>query len=80
VFRGPFVTEEMEYLSADVEDRFVIAQANTPWMNNEFVRRDLLRYHSSFIISNARQHRLYGRGSPPDRGYQRRPDPLPGAR
>ena len=36
----PFVTDEMEYLSADVEDRFVIAQANTP-LNEEshFVRR-----------------------------------------
>ena len=26
----PFVTDETEYLSADAEDRFVIAQANTP--------------------------------------------------
>ncbi|MGW8251306.1 MAG: hypothetical protein ACWGO1_11740, partial [Anaerolineales bacterium] len=25
----PFVSDEMVYLSADVEDRFVIAQANT---------------------------------------------------
>jgi DNA-directed RNA polymerase subunit beta len=49
----PFVTEEMEYLSADVEDRFVIAQANTPLNeHNEFVRRRVSsRYHSSFIFS-----------------------------
>ena len=26
----PFVSEEVEYLSADAEDKFVIAQANTP--------------------------------------------------
>ena len=30
VLVAPFVTDETEYLSADVEDRFVIAQANTP--------------------------------------------------
>lgn len=49
----PFVSEEMEYLSADVEDRFVIAQANTPLeSHNEFVRRTVSsRYHSSFIFS-----------------------------
>jgi DNA-directed RNA polymerase subunit beta len=49
----PFVTAEMEYLSADVEDRFVIAQANTPLNeHNEFVRRRISsRYHSTFIFS-----------------------------
>ncbi len=49
----PFVSTEMEYLSADVEDRFVIAQANTPLdENSEFVRRRVSsRYHSSFIFS-----------------------------
>jgi len=49
----PFVTEEVEYLSADVEDKFVIAQANTPLNeDNEFVRRRVSsRYHSSFIFS-----------------------------
>lgn len=54
VFVVPFVTEEMEYLSADVEDRFVIAQANTPLNeHNEFVRRRISsRYHSSFIFAN----------------------------
>jgi len=46
----PFVTLETEYLSADTEDRFVIAQANTPLdENNEYVRmRVSCRYHSTF--------------------------------
>jgi DNA-directed RNA polymerase subunit beta len=49
----PFVTEEMEYLPADMEDRFVIAQANAPLTEqHEFVRsRISSRYHSSFIFS-----------------------------
>jgi len=51
----PFVTDEMEYLSADVEDRFVIAQANAPLTeDSEFVRRRISsRYHSTFIFSEA---------------------------
>ncbi|MFZ6027166.1 MAG: DNA-directed RNA polymerase subunit beta [Chloroflexota bacterium] len=46
----PFVTDEIEYLSADTEDRFVIAQANAPLTDdNEFVRgRVSVRYHSGF--------------------------------
>jgi DNA-directed RNA polymerase subunit beta len=50
----PFVTAETEYLSADVEDRFVIAQANTPLTSfNEFGRQRVSsRYHSTFIFSN----------------------------
>ncbi len=28
IFVYPFVTDEVEYLSADAEDKFVIAQAN----------------------------------------------------
>ena len=54
VFIVPFVTTEMEYLSADVEDRFVIAQANTPLdEHNEFVRRRISsRYHSTFIFTS----------------------------
>jgi len=49
----PFVSEEMEYLSADVEDRFVIAQANTPLTDDaEFVRHRISsRFHSTFIFS-----------------------------
>jgi DNA-directed RNA polymerase subunit beta len=49
----PFVSNEVEYLSADVEDRFMIAQANTPLdEHNEFVRRRVSsRYHSTFLFS-----------------------------
>jgi len=51
----PFVTDEVEYLSADVEDRFYIAQANAPLNEgSEFVRRRISsRYHSTFIFSEA---------------------------
>jgi DNA-directed RNA polymerase subunit beta len=50
----PFVSDDMEYLSADYEDRFVIAQANTPLdENSEFVRtRVSSRYHSGFLFTN----------------------------
>ncbi len=49
----PFVSEEMIYQSADVEDRYVIAQANTLLNeHNEFVRtRVSSRHYSSFIFS-----------------------------
>jgi DNA-directed RNA polymerase subunit beta len=51
----PFVTDEVEYLSADVEDRYYIAQANAPLNEySEFVRRRISsRYHSTFIFSEA---------------------------
>jgi DNA-directed RNA polymerase subunit beta len=44
----------MEYLSADEEDKFVIAQANTPLNENqEFVRsRVSTRYHSGFLFTS----------------------------
>jgi DNA-directed RNA polymerase subunit beta len=49
----PFVSNEIEYLSADEEDRFVIAQSNTPLTeHHEFIRRRVSsRYHSSFLFS-----------------------------
>lgn len=49
----PFVSKEVEYLSADAEDKFVIAQANTP-LNEYFEfekERISSRHHSDFIIS-----------------------------
>jgi DNA-directed RNA polymerase subunit beta len=51
----PFASDETEYLSADVEDRFVIAQANTLLNeHNEFLlRRISSRYHSGFIFATA---------------------------
>jgi DNA-directed RNA polymerase subunit beta len=49
----PFVTDDYQYLSADREDKFVIAQANAPLNeHNEFMRRVSCRYHSGFKISN----------------------------
>ncbi len=51
----PFVTEDVEYLSADVEDRFVIAQANSPLNKyGEFVRgRASVRYQTGFDFAPA---------------------------
>ncbi|MCC6148326.1 MAG: DNA-directed RNA polymerase subunit beta [Anaerolineaceae bacterium] len=52
IFVSPFVSEEVEYLSADAEDKFVIAQANTQL--NEYDEFDSTRissrYHSDFIV------------------------------
>jgi DNA-directed RNA polymerase subunit beta len=50
----PFVSDQFDYLSADAEDKYVIAQANAPLADNkEFVReRVSCRYHSGFIFSN----------------------------
>ena len=49
----PFVTDDYQYLSADREDKFVIAQANAPLNDhNEFVRRVSCRYHSGFKLGN----------------------------
>ncbi len=53
IFVAPFVSDEVEYLSADAEDKFVIAQANTPLdENNEFLQQRIsCRYHSDFIVA-----------------------------
>jgi DNA-directed RNA polymerase subunit beta len=55
IFVKPFVSDEIEYLSADAEDKFVIAQANTPLdAYNEFdIEQISCRHHSDFIISNS---------------------------
>ncbi|NPV42161.1 MAG: DNA-directed RNA polymerase subunit beta [Anaerolineae bacterium] len=49
----PFVSDEIEYLSADAEDKFNIAQANTPLNEKqEFTSsRISSRFHSDFIMS-----------------------------
>ena len=49
----PYVSDQFDYLSADAEDKYVIAQANAPLTNTkEFVRdRVSCRYHSGFIFS-----------------------------
>jgi DNA-directed RNA polymerase subunit beta len=49
----PYVSDDFEYLSADAEDKYVIAQANAPL--NEFREfenpRISCRYHSGFIFT-----------------------------
>jgi DNA-directed RNA polymerase subunit beta len=49
----PFVSEETAYLSADDEDKYVIAQANTPLTSDStFVRpRISTRHHGEFLFS-----------------------------
>ncbi len=49
----PFVSDEITYLSADAEDEFVIAQANTPLTDSsEFARpRASCRHHGDFFFS-----------------------------
>jgi DNA-directed RNA polymerase subunit beta len=51
----PYISNEIEYLSADAEDKYVIAQANAPLTeHNEFVReRVSSRYHSGFVFSTS---------------------------
>ncbi len=52
----PFVSDEYYYLSADKEDKFVVAQANAPIdENREFVRRVSCRYHSGFRYTTAEE-------------------------
>jgi len=50
----PFVSDRMEYLSADAEDKFVIAQANAPLNEyQEFLsNRISCRYHSGFVFNS----------------------------
>lgn len=50
----PYVTDDTEYLSADDEDRFVIAQATTPLSEHkEFERKQIsCRFHSSFLFTS----------------------------
>ena len=53
----PFVSSQFDYLSADAEDKYVIAQANAPLTEeSEYVReRVSSRYHSSFVFSTPDQ-------------------------
>ncbi len=55
IFVAPFVSEEVEYLSADAEDKFVIAQANTSI--NRYYEFDMdrisCRHHSDFTVATA---------------------------
>jgi DNA-directed RNA polymerase subunit beta len=53
----PFVSDETTYLSADVEDGFVIAQANAPLDENmKYVRRRVsCRHHGDFLFATPDQ-------------------------
>ncbi|MFA5836318.1 MAG: DNA-directed RNA polymerase subunit beta [Bellilinea sp.] len=53
IFVVPFVSEEVVYLSADAEDKFAIAQANTPLNGyDEFdTQRIMSRHHSDFVVA-----------------------------
>jgi DNA-directed RNA polymerase subunit beta len=53
IFVTPFVSDDYEYLSADAEDKFVIAQANATLSQfREFSQRVACRYHSGFITGS----------------------------
>ena len=54
IFVQPHVSSEVEYLSADAEDKFVIAQANTPLNEHmEFAdKRIMCRHHSDFRVAS----------------------------
>ena len=49
IFVTPYISDEVEFLSADAEDKFVIAQANAKLNRyGEIEGRVLCRYHSEF--------------------------------
>ena len=50
---APYISDQYDYLSADAEDKYVIAQANAPLTENKEFMRDRVscRYHSGFIFS-----------------------------
>ncbi|HBO34338.1 MAG TPA: DNA-directed RNA polymerase subunit beta, partial [Anaerolineaceae bacterium] len=52
----PFISDKYEYMSADAEDKYVIAQANAP-VNEymEFLRRNSCRFHNKFEIRDYEQ-------------------------
>jgi DNA-directed RNA polymerase subunit beta len=51
----PYVSDEIEYLSADAEDKYVIAQANAPLTEHKEYVRDRVssRFHSGFVFSTS---------------------------
>ncbi len=52
----PFVSDDYEFLSADREDKFVIAQANASLNENkEITQRVSCRYHAGFILGDPEQ-------------------------
>ncbi len=53
----PLVSDEIRYLSADIEDRYTIAQANAPLdLNRHFVRQRVsCRHHGDFLFVQPEQ-------------------------
>jgi len=51
----PFVSDEVMYLSADAEDKYTIAQANSRLTENKEFSRERIscRYHSGFLFANS---------------------------
>ena len=76
------VTDEVEYMTADVEDEYVVAQANEPLDESKhFMRRPRFcpppRRHPG---NRRREGRLHGRFAPNDGLCRYRLHPLPGER
>ncbi len=58
----PFVTDEIDYLSADAEDNFIIAQANAQ-LNERASSpstRISARHHQKFLFTSPDADRLHG--------------------
>ena len=77
------VTDEVDYLTADEEDRFVIAQANAPLDRRHALHRDPRPGPPSWRrgrLRPRRRRRLHGRLAAPDGVGRDRHDPVPRAR
>ena len=76
------VTDEVEYMTADVEDEYVVAQANEPLDEGKhFVRpRVSARRRDEILGNRRRESRLHGRFSANDGLCCYRLHPLPGER
>ena len=76
------VTSKIEYLSAEDEDRYTIAQANAPLNDDGTYANDLVRARigGDVPLVLARRDRLHGRGAEPDHLAGRLAHPVPRAR
>ena len=78
---SPLSPTTIEYLSADEEEHYVMAQANSPLDElGQFAdERVSARVYDKFLIEIGRARGLYGRVAQADRGRLGGADPLPGA-
>ena len=77
------VTDQIDYLTADEEDRYVIAQANAKLDDEGQVHRGAGAgppRHGEADTSSPTRHALHGRLAAPDGVGRDRDDPVPGAR